>query len=130
MHSSAFLRWPSERLNPSAADINHIVPNIRTVFDVFQVKNFWDNHWLRCLSKEPYYSAFSAYLQMIRDSSADPQLRTPSTLLMRHKLKAIQVLRQQLADGTHVDDVSLLGIIQLGFVGVGGYSIPLQIPLL
>lgn len=101
-----------------ATDIDHIIPNIRTVFDVFQVKNFWDDHWLRCLSKEPYYSAFSAYLQLIRDSSADPQLRTPSAPLLQHKLRAIRVLRQQFADGVHADDVYLLAMIQLGFVDV------------
>lgn len=88
-------------------------------YHIFGVKVFWNDQWLRCVSQEPFYSAFSASQQLNRDQYTQPYSTAPSTRLLEHKLRAIQHLRQQLADGISIDDTALHAMMKLAFVEVG-----------
>lgn len=91
-------------------------------FRVFGVKVFWNEHWLRLVSQEPYYSAFSASLQLDKDTCEQLHLLTPSTRVLEHKLRAIQLLRQQLADRVYLDNVALLAMLRLALIEVSRSS--------
>lgn len=47
-----------------------------------------------------------------------PNLTEPSVLMLEHKQRAIQSLRQHLADGVYIDNTALLGMLKLAFIEV------------